>query len=85
MNGLSCVAANFTTGVLLFHLNVQLTVALCSGLKICTNTFETMAEADSGDSSKRYEFDAPSHVVSLMELRNSDNDDKWFGTSPKNS
>ncbi|XP_029013201.1 targeting protein for Xklp2 isoform X2 [Betta splendens] len=36
-----------------------------------------MAEADSGDS-KRYEFDAPSHVVDLKELQNSDNEDKWF-------
>ncbi|XP_026224636.1 targeting protein for Xklp2 isoform X2 [Anabas testudineus] len=36
-----------------------------------------MAETD-GDASELYEFDAPSHVVDLQELENSENDDKWF-------
>ncbi|XP_042368584.1 targeting protein for Xklp2-like [Plectropomus leopardus] len=37
-----------------------------------------MAESDSGDTSERYEFDAPSHVVDLMELQNAENEDQWF-------
>ncbi|XP_040007724.1 targeting protein for Xklp2 isoform X2 [Xiphias gladius] len=37
-----------------------------------------MAESDSGDTSERYEFDAPSHVVDLKELENADSNDKWF-------
>lgn len=32
--------------------------------------------------SELYEFDAPSHVVDLKELANTDIDDKWFGESP---
>lgn len=41
-----------------------------------------MAENDSGDTSERYEFDAPSQVVDLKELENAESDDKWFGKSP---
>lgn len=40
-----------------------------------------MAESDRGDTSERYEFDAPSEVVDLKELENADTDDKWFGKS----
>lgn len=39
-----------------------------------------MAETDSGDTSERYEFDAPSQVVDLKELENNaDSEDMWFG------
>lgn len=44
-----------------------------------------MAESDSGETSDRYEFDAPSEVVDLKELQNVENDDKWFGKSSKNT
>ncbi|XP_005943517.1 targeting protein for Xklp2 isoform X1 [Haplochromis burtoni] len=37
-----------------------------------------MAENESGDTSERYEFDAPSHVVDFKELVNAETDDKWF-------
>uniref|UniRef100_UPI0037E955A1 targeting protein for Xklp2 isoform X2 n=1 Tax=Semicossyphus pulcher TaxID=241346 RepID=UPI0037E955A1 len=37
-----------------------------------------MAESDSGDTSERYEFDAPSHVVDLKEFQNAENEDMWF-------
>nr|XP_046253926.1 targeting protein for Xklp2 isoform X2 [Scatophagus argus] len=37
-----------------------------------------MAESDSGDTSDRYEFDAPSQVIDLKELENAETDDKWF-------
>ncbi|XP_041859073.1 targeting protein for Xklp2 isoform X2 [Melanotaenia boesemani] len=37
-----------------------------------------MAESDSGDTSERYEFDAPTHVVDFKELVNSQTDDTWF-------
>ncbi len=39
-----------------------------------------MAEKDFGDTSERYEFDAPSEVVDLKELdNNADSEDLWFG------
>uniref|UniRef100_A0A669C3J1 TPX2 microtubule nucleation factor n=1 Tax=Oreochromis niloticus TaxID=8128 RepID=A0A669C3J1_ORENI len=41
-----------------------------------------MAENESGDTSERYEFDAPSHVVDFKELVNAETDDKWFGKCP---
>lgn len=37
-----------------------------------------MAEDGNGESTERYEFDAPSHVVDLQELKSHDIDDKWF-------
>ncbi|XP_059189989.1 targeting protein for Xklp2 [Centropristis striata] len=37
-----------------------------------------MAERDIGDTSDRYEFDAPSQVVDLVELDNATNQDEWF-------
>ncbi|XP_028266404.1 targeting protein for Xklp2 [Parambassis ranga] len=37
-----------------------------------------MADTESGDTSERYEFDAPSHVVDFKELLNAENDDNWF-------
>lgn len=38
-----------------------------------------MADSDCGETSERYEFDAPSEVVDLKELENADTDDSWFG------
>uniref|UniRef100_A0A3Q3FJS0 TPX2 microtubule nucleation factor n=1 Tax=Labrus bergylta TaxID=56723 RepID=A0A3Q3FJS0_9LABR len=40
-----------------------------------------MADSDSGETSDRYEFDAPSSVVDLKELDKADNNDMWFGPS----
>uniref|UniRef100_A0A3Q0RIJ6 TPX2 microtubule nucleation factor n=1 Tax=Amphilophus citrinellus TaxID=61819 RepID=A0A3Q0RIJ6_AMPCI len=40
-----------------------------------------MAENESGDTSERYEFDAPSHVVDFKALLDAETDDKWFGPS----
>ncbi|XP_047426022.1 targeting protein for Xklp2 isoform X2 [Mugil cephalus] len=37
-----------------------------------------MADTDSGDTSERYEFDAPSHVVDFKELLDAETDDEWF-------
>nr|XP_020486002.1 targeting protein for Xklp2 isoform X1 [Labrus bergylta] len=37
-----------------------------------------MADSDSGETSDRYEFDAPSSVVDLKELDKADNNDMWF-------
>lgn len=33
--------------------------------------------------SEPYEFDAPSYVVDLKELANTEVDDQWFGESPQ--
>lgn len=38
-----------------------------------------MADSDGGETSERYEFDAPSEVVDLKELENAETDDQWFG------
>lgn len=38
-----------------------------------------MADTDSGETSGRYDFDAPSHVVDFKELLDADTDDQWFG------
>lgn len=47
-------------------------------------TAQNMAESDSGGTSDRYEFDAPSHIVDLNQLETADNDDEWFGKSRSN-
>ncbi|XP_017161092.1 targeting protein for Xklp2 [Poecilia reticulata] len=37
-----------------------------------------MADTDSGETSGRYDFDAPSHVVDFKELLDAETDDHWF-------
>ncbi|KAM9855442.1 targeting protein for Xklp2 [Aulostomus maculatus] len=37
-----------------------------------------MAEGSSGDTARRYEFDAPSHVVDFKQLETTESDDTWF-------
>ncbi|XP_007575512.1 targeting protein for Xklp2 isoform X1 [Poecilia formosa] len=39
-----------------------------------------MADTDSGETSGRYDFDAPSHVVDFKELLDAETDDHWFDT-----
>lgn len=37
-----------------------------------------MADTDSGETSSRYDFDAPSHVVDFEKLLDAETDDQWF-------
>lgn len=56
--------------------------SFCVVGQLSNKGFEIMAESDSVDPSERYEFDAPSQVVDLKELENTESDDRWFGKSP---
>lgn len=48
-------------------------------LRLSSGATDMMAEQECKDAAQLYEFDAPTEVMDLNEMKGSEIDDNWFG------